>query len=43
MTLPVTSADDLKSSISDALGGGGSWTSASELLFGHGTEIHAEL
>ena len=43
MSLPVTSAESLKSAISDALGGGGSWNKAGELLFGHGIDIHTEL
>lgn len=43
MSLPITSADALKSAISDALGGGGSWNIAGELMFGHGIEIHTEL
>lgn len=42
MALPASSAETLKSAISDALGGGGSWTKADELLFG-GPEIHTEL
>lgn len=33
-TLPVNSLSELENSISDALGGGGSWTTAKELEFG---------
>uniref|UniRef100_A0A7S3T1F4 Uncharacterized protein n=1 Tax=Strombidinopsis acuminata TaxID=141414 RepID=A0A7S3T1F4_9SPIT len=45
MSLPVHSAETLKSAISDALGGGGSWNKAGELLFGHQKDqnIHTEL
>jgi len=44
MSLPITSADALKSAISDALGGGGSWNKAGELLFGQSIEqIQTEL
>ena len=35
MSLPATSAEALNNAISDALGGGGSWNKASELLFGN--------
>lgn len=34
MSLPVSSADALFNAISDALGGGGTWNKAEELLFG---------
>ena len=34
MSLPVNSADALFAAISDALGGGGTWNKAEELLFG---------
>ncbi len=34
MPLPIGSVDDLQSAISDALGGGGTWSKSSELLFG---------
>lgn len=42
MSLPVGSSDALFNAISDALGGGGSWNSAGELLFGEkaGTTTH---
>ena len=43
MSLPVQSADSLKSAISDALGGGGSWNKSGELLFGQGIEFQTEL
>jgi len=43
ISLPVQSAESLKSAIADALGGGGSWSKAGELLFGHGIEIHTDL
>jgi hypothetical protein len=44
MSLPASSAENLKSAISDALGGGGSWNKAGELLFGHWhQDIHTEL
>ena len=43
MSLPVTSAEALKSAISDALGGGGSWNKAGELLFSDGIQMNTEL
>lgn len=43
MSLPVNSAEALKSAISDALGGGGSWNKAGELSFGHGFQMNTEL
>ena len=46
MSLPASSSENLKSAISDALGGGGSWNKAGELLFGHAlddSKIHTEL
>lgn len=45
MSLPASSAEALKSAISDALGGGGSWNKAGELLFGQAKDqnIHTEL
>ena len=43
MSLPVTSADALKSAISDALGGGGSWNKSGELLFGQPIGFNTEL
>lgn len=43
MSLPVHSADALKSAISDALGGGGQWNKAGELLFSDGIQMNTEL
>ena len=43
MSLPVTSSEALKSAISDALGGGGSWNKAGELLFSDGVQMNTEL
>ena len=38
MSLPINSLEALKSSISDALGGGGNWNKAGELQFGQGSD-----
>jgi len=45
MSLPASSADALSNAISDALGGGGSWNKAGELIFGAkaGQQINEEL
>jgi hypothetical protein len=43
MPLPVNSAEALSSAISDALGGGGSWNKAGELLFGQAQNVQTEL
>ena len=42
MSLPVDSVESLRSAISDALGGGGSWTKAAELQFGKEAGFVAE-
>jgi len=43
MSLPVNSAEALTYAISDALGGGGSWNKAGDLIFGHAQNVHNEL
>lgn len=43
MSLPIDSVDSLKSAISDALGGGGSWSKAGELVFGQEVKANTEL
>lgn len=43
MSLPASSAEELKSTISDALGGGGSWSKSKELQWGQQAAVNDEL